>query len=401
MAKEPLAEDDEAAIERWAHQVIADAAEVRASDLHLDPRMDGVRLRFRIDGAMHDVLSWPHEIGLRILRYFKVHAGFDPAPSRSPEDGRVHFELDGRAVDLRIACGPCVGGDKLTMRLHRRSPVTLRLKELGMPKEQRQIVEGWLEAVSGMFVVAGPVGSGKTTTLYAMLAELELAERHIVTIEDPVEYHLDSVNQFEINRGSGMDFDSTLRAVFRHDPDFLLFGEIRDHETARAAMEAAGSGRVVLTTMHSRSTASTVTTLRSLGIGDHEIAASLAFVVAQRLVRRLCPKCRKAGAPTETERRWLKDVDRPVPEQAWHPQGCDECDGTGYRERTGLFEVVPIQQKIYDQILDGADEQTLRRGLREFQAGTMIDAGLAKAVEGITTIRELTRLGMQGHGRNA
>lgn len=255
---------------------------------------------------------------------------------------------------------PCVLGDKLTLRIHQRAPVTRRLSDLGLADPDRDRIERWLGDISGMFVVAGPVGSGKTMTLYALLAGLHLTERNIVTIEDPVEYQLERINQIEVDEKRDLTFARCLRSVMRHDPDFILLGEIRDRESAQIAMEAAGMGRVVLTTMHGRNAAGVVTALRSFGIANHQIAASLGFVVAQRLERRLCEHCRKQEPPTDVERRWIEGFGEVVPKTMWHPAGCARCNGAGFFGRIGLFEALPVRTGIYDLILAGEDEHRLR-----------------------------------------
>ena len=297
----------------WANALLGDAIQGRASDVHLDSEADGMRLRFRIDGTIQEVASLSLEQGLRLVRYFKVHSGLDPVPSRLPEDSRFHFESDGIPLDVRVACVPCVLGDKMALRLLQRAPVTLRLGDLGLCEHDRTRIEEWLGDISGMFVVAGPIGSGKTTTLYSLLAELNLGKHNIVTIEDPAEYRLENINQIEVNLKRGLTFEQGLRAILRLDADYILLGEIRDRQTALVALEAAATGRVVFTTMHSRNAAGVVTALRGLGVPNHEIAASLAFILAQRLVRKLCAHCRRqetqrhqsaTGSKRGASRRW-------------------------------------------------------------------------------------------------
>lgn len=381
--------------ESWARGLLDDAKQNRASDIHLDSQSDALRVRFRIDGALHDVASLPLEPGQRLLRFIKVHAGLDPAPALVPEDAHLRFDFDSEPLDVRLACVPCVLGDKLTMRIHQRTPVTRRLRDLGLSDADRDRIERWLGDISGMFVVAGPVGSGKTTTLYALLAELHLAERNIVTIEDPVEYQLERLNQIEVDEKHGLTFEHCLRSALRHDADYILLGEVRDQESARVAMEASGMGRVVLTTMHGRNAAGVVTAFRSLGIANFEIAASLAFIVAQRLVRRLCLHCRQQEAPTEAECQWLEGRGEAIPRKVWHSKGCPQCQGTGYFDRIGIFEVVPVTERIYDLILANEDEHCLRHAFRQAGQRLLLQDGLEKALNGVTDIRELTHTGAQ------
>jgi type II secretory ATPase GspE/PulE/Tfp pilus assembly ATPase PilB-like protein len=380
-----------------ARALLADAVQARATDIHLDSQLDSISVRFRIDGAVHQVASLPTKRGLYLLRYFKVNANLDPAPSLLPEDSHFEFEVGGKALDVRLACAPCLFGDKLALRLLRRSSVKHRLSDLGLPNDDHARIAAWLGDISGMFLVTGPVGSGKTTTLYALLSELHLTDRHVVTIEDPVEYQLEHLNQMEVNLKRGLTFERGLRSILRLDPDYILLGEIRDKESALTAMEAATTGRVVFSTMHSRNAAGAVTALRSLGVPDYEIAASLAFVVGQRLVRKLCTHCRKLEASTNAERRWLESLGEKIPEKAWHPLGCERCGQTGYFDRTGVFEVLPVDGLVYDLILAGEDEHTLREHLRTAGFRTLLHDALDKAAEGITDFSELTRIGMQSY----
>jgi type II secretory ATPase GspE/PulE/Tfp pilus assembly ATPase PilB-like protein len=377
--------------------LLLDAVEARASDVHFDPLLDNIRVGFRIDGTLFEAATLPLEAGLRLMRYCKVQANLDPAPMRLPEDSHFRVVLEGKPLDIRLAGAPCVYGDKLALRLLRRAPVRLRLKELGLREEDRGSIERWLGDMSGMFLVAGPVGSGKTTTLYSLLSELHLTQRSIVTIEDPVEYQLDRINQIEVDAGRGLTFERGLRSILRLDADYILLGEIRDRESARIAMEASSTGRVVLTTMHSRNAAGVITALRSLGIPNYELAASLAFIVAQRLVRKLCLHCRREEPPTESERRWLASLRESIPETVWHAAGCEKCSQTGYFDRTGLFEVLPVDEHVYDLVLAGKDEHGLRAHLRGSGFRPLLTDGLAKAAQGVTDYAELTRIGAQSY----
>jgi len=354
-------------------------------------------VRFRVDGIILDIASIPPERGQRLIRYFKVTANLDPAAGLLPDDSRCQFEVEGRSFDIRLACAPCVYGDKLALRLMQRSTIRLHLADLGLGITDRLQIEHWLGDISGMFVVAGPSGSGKTTTLYALLAELNLTQRNIVTIEDPVEYQFGYLNQIEVDAGRGLTFERGMKAVLRLDPDYILLGEIRDKESALIAMEAAATGRVLLTTMHARNAAGVITALRSLEVPHYEISASLAFIVGQRLVRKLCKHCRKAGPATDQERRWLEGLGEKIPDRVWHASGCEKCSHTGYFDRTGIFEVLPVDNKLYNLIIAGEDEHAIRRQLREEGHQLLLNDGLLKAAEGITDLSELTRIGAQSY----
>ena len=383
--------------ERWARALVEDACDARASDIHLDSQIGGVRVRFRIDGAVREIAMLPKRTGNLLIGYFKVTSNLDPAPSLRPEDSHLQWLVHGETLDIRLACAPCLYGDKLALRLLRRAAVKHRLGALGLRNEDHTKIHSWLGDISGMFLVAGPVSSGKTTTLYALLAELHMNERNIVTIEDPVEYQLENINQMEVNLRRGVTFELGLKSILRLDPDYILLGEIRDKESALIAMEAASTGRVVMTTMHSRNVAGVITALRSLGISNYEIAASLAFVVGQRLVRTLCRGCRILEAPSETERDWLISLGEKVPGEIWHAGKCAQCGGTGYFGRTGVFEVLPVAEHVYDMIISGEDEHTLRKHLKDVGFHPLLRDGLEKAAEGITDLSELMHLGAQGY----
>ena len=250
-----------------------------------------------------------------------------------------------------------------------------------------------MAATGGMLLVAGPTGSGKTTTLYTLLNQLRLGESHVVTLEDPVEYEIPGINQIQVDEASGLDFATGTRSLLRLDPDYVLIGEIRDPDSARAALNVAGSGRSLMGTLHSRDAVGVVSSLRHLGLGDAEISANLGLVVAQRLVRRLCEHCRERGALPEREREWLGAMGVAPPEQAWHAVGCRRCDGLGFRGRTGVFEVWQPTDEDHGLILRHADEASLRRALKARGVTLMLQDGLTKADQGVTTLREVLRMG--------
>ena len=389
--------DEAATTEACAMSLIADAIGARASDIHLDSQPEEVCVRFRVDGIVLDIASIPPDRGQRLIRHFKVTANLDPIPSLLPADSHCQFEFEEQPFDVRLACAPCVYGDKLALRIMQRSPIRLHLADLGLAISERSQIEQWMGDISGMFVVAGPAGSGKTTTLYALLAELNLTQRNIVTIEDPVEFQLGHLNQIEVNAARGLTFERGMRSILRLDPDYILLGEIRDKESALIAMEAAATGRVLLTTMHARNAAGVITALRSLNVPNYEIAASLAFIVGQRLVRKLCKHCRKAGPAFDQEKRWLEDIGEKAPDRAWHASGCEKCSHTGYLDRTGIFEVLPVDEQLYNLILSGEDEHAIRRHLREKGYHLLLHDGLIKAAEGITDLSELSRIGAQSY----
>jgi general secretion pathway protein E len=376
-------------VANMANMLLRDALREHASDIHLDPQYEGVQVRFRIDGVLHDAALLTHDEGQRLLRHLKAFGGLDPVASFRPEDARLTYVLDDRELDLRLACVPCMGGQKLTIRLLERSRVAQRFSELGMGDAQLQAIHQWLTNMSGMFLCTGPTGSGKTTTLYALLHELKLLDRSVVTIEDPVEYQIDGITQMQVDVERGLTFAEGLRAMLRLDPDFLLVGEIRDPISARTAVEAAVTGRVLMSTLHSRDPIGTVTALRQWGLDDHEIASSLEVVVTQRLVRQLCPYCRQETSPPREYQKWAATLGWTLPDRIWQATGCPTCRNIGYQGRSGVFEVWYLNEQDRTLILNHADEVSLRRNVKERWGGSLFLDGLAKLTGGVTSIEEL------------
>jgi general secretion pathway protein E len=373
-----------------AEILLRDAVRERATDIHLDPQAGGVRVRFRVDGTLLDATVLRTDQGVRLVRHLKAACGMDLANPFKPSNARMALALDGREVDLRVATAPAVTGEKLSVRLLDRSRVGQHLDELGLSYEHRQGIERWLADICGMFLVAGPTGNGKTTTLYALLHELRLHERSVITVEDPVEYQVDGVTQIQVDRRHGLTFDAGLRAALRLDPDYLLLGEVRESPDARAAVEASGTGRVLMSTIHSPDAVGTVTALRNLGLADHEIATSLRLVVAQRLVRRLCRRCCRREPLSDADRRWIASAGLPAAAgEAWVPVGCDACRHLGYDGRIGIFEVWQLNGGDYDRILAHADERTLRSHAVAGGLRTLLEDGYAKAAQGVTSLAAL------------
>jgi general secretion pathway protein E len=394
---EPAARGD-SDVQVLADALLRDAIRERASDIHLDPQRGDVALRFRIDGAMVDVANLAPGPAGRILNQFKALTKVPPVSLFAPEESRFTYTLEGEDVDLRVVYAPCLAGEKMTIRLLDTRQLRHDIRELGLAGMMLDHVEQWLNNVAGMFLVTGPTGSGKTTTLYALLHELRLLERSIVTLEDPVEYQIDGIAQLQVDEEHDLTFHNGLKAMLRLDPDFLLLGEIRDIESARAAAAAASSGHVLISTLHSHDPVNAVTTLRNWGLEDYEITASLQVVVSQRLVRRLCPACHRREAPDPRERRWLHAIGEEIPEEVWRAVGCDECQRLGYRGRIGLFEVWRLQEPALELIADHAPERILREHLHARDHGTLLGDGLAKARAGETTVSELLGCRLVQHG---
>jgi general secretion pathway protein E len=380
---------DDLGADPLAEVLLRDALRENATDIHLDPQSDGMRVRFRIDGRLFDTLLLTPAHGVRLVRHFQATSGMDTTPFR-PGDARLTVVIDGHPIDLRLAAVPSVCGEKLAIRILDRQRIERRLNDLGLSETSLCAVARWLSNISGMFLVAGPTGSGKTTTLYAVLHELKARDRSVVTIEDPVEYQIDGVTQIQVDGRHGLDFDGGLRTMLRLDPDYLLLGEIRSAPAARAAVESAGRGRVLMSTIHSTDAVGAVTTLRNYGLEDHEIATSLRVVIGQRLVRTLCRQCRGEEPLARADRQWLEciGIEHPA-DRIWVPVGCEHCGGIGYRGRIGIFEVWRLSEDDVEGILRHEDERALRRIAVEQGHQPLLLDGYAKAREGITSIAEL------------
>lgn len=377
-----------------ARLILLDASTEGATDMHLEPRKEGWCVRLRIDGVLHETAHLPHDLGQRLLQHLKSLAGLDPGPVFEPSDSHIPYDLEDRHLDVRFACVPCQFGEKVALRILDSRRIRHRLCQLGMDSEELNLVRQWLATHTGMCLIAGPTSSGKTTTLYALLQELPLATRSVVTIEDPVEYSLEGITQIQVDDRRGLTFPEGLKAMLRLDPDYLILGETRDSLSARIAVEASATGRILMSTLHSRDAVGVVTTLRNWNITDTEIAVSLELVIAQRLVRRLCDKCRRQEDPPDSLRAWLESVGMPVPGTVWRPVGCRACHKTGYAGRIGLFEIWLKSEDDHDAILHHADEKTIRKGLGRRHRKGLLEDGLAKAAEGLTSLDEVKAAGI-------
>lgn len=371
--------------------LLADAVDARASDLHVEPRAEGVSVRLRIDGLLRQAARLPIFGARRLISQLRTLARLDPVLAFEPEDARVSVRVEGREIDLRMASAPCLGGEKLAIRLFDPAVAPHRLEDLGLAGEDADALRSWLHSRTGMFLAAGPTGAGKTTTAHALLRSREDETRSAITIEDPVEYRIEDAAQIEIDPEHALSWPEALGTVLRMDPDYLLVGEIRDETSARTAVRAAVSGHAVLTTLHARSAAAAVTPLLARGVERHELAASLSVVVAQRLVRRLCDRCRRRGEPDAASVRWLEAAQGSPPATHWRAVGCDACHA-GYRGRIGLFEVWAVEDEERDLLVGGGDEHRLRQRLRERGVASLLDDGLVKAERGLTTLEELRRV---------
>ncbi|MCA9187246.1 MAG: GspE/PulE family protein [Pirellulaceae bacterium] len=379
--------------EACAVALVRDAILGNASDIHFLPCDDVIHIRLRIDGRLLDAVRMPTHQAIRIVRHFKTLSDLDPMPAMTPLVARRSIDVDGRTIDIRVATVPSIGGEKMVLRLLNRRQLQHRVHELGMHDEELDEIRRWLRHVTGMFVVTGPTGSGKTTTLYALLQELRLHERSVVTIENPVEYRVDGITQIQVDEHHQLTFSEGVRATLRLDVDYILLGEVRDAASAHAAMEASSTGRTLMTTMHARDAVGAVTALRNWGLSDHEIATAMEVVIAQRLVRKLCTNCRIHESPRDDEAEWLHSLKIPVPEVTWHAGACDDCRGLGYLGRTGIFEVWRVSAEDYHAIVEHCDERSLREQLARRGHRALLTNGMTVATDGTTSLDELRQLG--------
>ncbi|MEM7627465.1 MAG: ATPase, T2SS/T4P/T4SS family [Planctomycetota bacterium] len=382
---------DETDSDSIAATLLSDAAREGASDIHVDPMREGAMVRFRVNGLMYDVAELlPHQTA-RLVNQIKTSAEIDPMHAFRPIEGRWRHEAEGRSFDLRVTCVPSVSGDKLTVRVLDPQRIGHQLHDLGLSEAHRQEIEDWTEYADGLFLSVGPTGAGKTTTLYALLHKFRDTDKSVVTIEDPVEYRLDGLTQIQVDTRHALTFANGLRSMLRLDPDYMMVGEVRDDASAHAAVEAAVTGRVVISTIHCGDAAASVTALRNWGLTNHQIAASLRVVVAQRLLRRLDPKRRIEVRPNDADLAWLRAVGAEPPSACFARDPDSEPDELHGPGRVGLFEVLRLREDDLDLILRGAGQREMRRGLAEREHRTLIDDGLAKVEAGLVSLGDLRR----------
>ncbi|GAB5403149.1 MAG: hypothetical protein Aurels2KO_13800 [Aureliella sp.] len=373
--------------------LIVQAVRQGASDIHIEPNQRSSLIRFRVDGRLREVLKPRRDLHPAVVSRIKVMAKLDIAEQRKSQDGRFHVRVDDREVDLRVSSLPTVLGEKVVMRILDRSSVTFDLDRLGVPETQLKSLRKILHRPHGLVLVTGPTGSGKTTSLYSAVETVKHAGCNIVTVEDPVEYQLELVNQVQVNAARQVTFASALRSILRQDPDIILIGEIRDAETAEIAVQAALTGHLVLSTLHTNDTASTVTRLRDMGIAPFKIAASLAGVVAQRLVRKICPKCRTSYYPTP-EQAELIGYESPPNQPFKRGEGCSTCFDTGYTGRQGIYEVLTINAAAREVINNDGSMEDFRRVLRDQGATTLLQEARSLAESGVTSVEEAIRVAL-------
>ena len=382
--------DDDAPIIRLINALLSEAIKVNASDVHVEPFENRLRIRFRVDGMLREILQPPGNIAPLVISRIKVMAKLDIAEKRLPQDGRISLRVAGRAVDVRVSTLPSGHGERVVMRLLDKQAGRLDLEQLGMSPQVHDSFHELLHKPHGIILVTGPTGSGKTTTLYAGLSLLNVKSRNILTVEDPIEYFIDGIGQTQVNSKVDMTFARGLRSILRQDPDVVMIGEIRDLETASIAVQASLTGHMVLSTLHTNSAIGAITRLRDMGVEPFLLASSLIGVMAQRLVRNLCPSCKKPHEVTEKEREWMGlGIDEHY--NIFSPDGCVDCNNLGYIGRSGLYEFVPVDHQIQNMIHEGESEQAMEQYARTISASLTQD-GRRMILDGRTSLEEVLRV---------
>lgn len=384
----------EAPVIRLVNQIIASAIDRRASDIHIEPTEGGLAIRYRVDGVLEDSTPPAASLTAAITSRVKLLAGLNIAERRLPQDGRIKTRVKGHELDLRVSTVPTVHGESVVMRVLDRESVQLSLEDMGFSLDTLARFNQLLTQPHGIILVTGPTGSGKTTTLYAALAKIDASTLKIITVEDPVEYQLEGINQIQVHAQIGLTFAHALRSILRQDPDIIMIGEMRDTETAQIAVQSALTGHLVLSTLHTNTAAGALTRLEDMGIPRYLLTSTINGVLAQRLVRRLCPHCK---TPTQIEPTLLKSsgLERFMPQgqtQVYRASGCKECSNTGYRGRVAIHELLVLDGAIHKAILEGADATILHQTARNQGMLTLYEDGLRKVAAGVTSLDEVLRV---------
>lgn len=370
--------------------MVEQAARQRASDIHIEAKEDSVRVRFRIDGSLYEKFTYSIHLLPAIMARLKIIGGMDIAEKRKPQDGRFTIMVDKREYDIRVSVLPTVYGEKCVMRLAQKKALTRNKSELGFSPSELQAFDDILKNPNGILLVTGPTGSGKSTTLYTALSELNKEDVNIVTVEDPVEANIDGINQVQVNVKADLTFASALRSILRQDPDIIMIGEIRDGETAQIAVQASITGHLVVSTLHTNSAAGSINRLINMGVEGYLLADSLVGIIAQRLVRRLCPYCKKPHLITDTERR-IMGIRADVNPEIYEPVGCERCDNTGYSGRIGIYEIMKITPPLKELISKNASVSELKQmGMREGMH-TLRQSATMLVIKGITSVHEMIK----------
>lgn len=388
--------ESDAPVIKLVSLIIMEAFKRRASDIHLEPLENRFRIRYRIDGALQDMDPPPKRLQPAIIQRIKIQSGMKISEKRIPQDGRIQVVVKGRDIDLRVSSVPTNHGESIVMRILDKQNLALGLPELGFLSDDQQKFEQLIGLSDGVLLVTGPTGSGKTTTLYACLGQMNTSNRKIITVEDPVEYQMTGVNQVQVNRDVGLDFSAALRSILRQAPNIVMIGEIRDQETADIAMEAALTGHLVFSTLHTNDAPSAITRLVDMGVKPYLVASAVRAVMAQRLVRCICNDCKEEHIPTEREMKMLgelgaKNVDKM---KMYRGRGCAVCNNTGYKRRKGIFEIFQMSDDIQKMIFEQRPSSELRIAAREAGMRSLREDGLLKVASGMTSLEEVLRVTM-------
>lgn len=377
---------------KLANMILEQGIKQRASDIHLEPHQDGMRVRYRVDGILRDIMEIPRHLRSDVNSRVKIMANLDITERRRPQDGRIQMTVDGQEVDMRVSSLPTVDGEKIVARVLRKSSHLLELEDFGFIPDNLEKIEEMLRLGQGLILVTGPTGSGKSTTLYAFLNQLNTPEKNIVTVEDPVEYRLAGINQVQVNPKADLTFATGLRTVLRQDPDVIMVGEIRDEETGEIAVRSALTGHLVLSTLHTNSAVATITRLQNMGLESYILSSTIIGVVAQRLVRTICRDCRQPEELTDPIMiRFIKSLGLEPPTTVYKGQGCPLCSNTGYRGRTIVEEVLLFNREIRSAIEKGVGEADLLKIALRSGMVTLQEAAVRKLVAGITSTEEIIR----------
>jgi len=381
----------EAPVIKLVNHIISKATEMGASDIHLEPFAEDLILRYRIDGILHNFEAPPKRLNSALCTRIKIMAKLDISERRLPQDGRIKLKLQGKDIDMRVSTLPTLYGESVVIRILDRSNLNVNLEKMGFPKQELEQFQKLIHKPYGKLLVTGPTGSGKTTTLYGALQNINTPDKKIITIEDPVEYQIRGINQIHVKPQIGLDFASGLRSIVRQDPDVIMVGEIRDAQTADVAIQAALTGHLVFSTVHTNDAAGAITRLLDMGVENYLISSALLGILAQRLVRVICRTCIE---PIEVAPALIAEIDNPGQDsiKAFHGKGCKECNHTGFRGRAGIYELLVVDETVRQLILTKATSQTIRESARKKGMTTLREDGWKKVAKGITTVEEVLRV---------
>lgn len=385
--------DDDAPVIRLVNVIIEEALKRRASDIHVEPLENKFRIRYRIDGVLHEIPGPPKRLQGSIISRLKIMAGMDIAEKRLPQDGRIKLSLENKELDLRVSSLPAIHGESVVMRILDKAGFMVGLEDMGFLPENKRDFERLVNLPNGMVLVTGPTGSGKTTTLYATLSHINQKDRKVITIEDPVEYQLDGINQVQVKPQINLTFASGLRSMLRQAPDIIMVGEIRDLETAEIAVQSALTGHLILSTLHTNDAAGAITRLVDMGIKPYLVASTVQCVLAQRLVRTICPSCRESYKPNNEEIEILLLKDEQLKDfELYRGKGCSVCNNTGYKGRMGIFELLILNDAVREMVLENAPSTEICKKARQTGMRTLKEDGMEKIKLGYTTIEEVLRV---------